>query len=544
MKESKDGEKNKKFTSAIKNKMFKGYEKVRNKMHTNFCLDDNIFQTFSYDKVVSNLSPNKLKNEYSNTYERINQNSKEFQYNFDNFNNINIKNFSKTKKDDYNNILNKLFFTTSHIIKNQKYLRNKKQKVIHTNYDIIEHANKLDEKNKIINKLFPDINEINKFSNLPFFSLIKVRNPYKMKANMNNKREINKKFPQEEFLYKISHNNNDDEEKINNNFIKNKGIKKGRTTKYFHGVNKFCINNKVSETNYYLDDDINKQKKLKLQLDIANLTKGGEKIPQISNKEKHIKVLQNNINNIKLIPNQLVNDLEDGVFKFIDEEFDNIYNKEEADKTDKKNEEYKINLPASLNSDAADNNNNKSTNTNIINLSNNFQFNNINNYKLMKVNNNQKSTKYNSYNNNSVNYTSSGFKKPQQYPINFYSTQQLKKKEHFNKTCKNTFDERNRNKKKGYNSERNTKKQLFDENQENLKELQRKKITTNGTAYKKECKIRDIILGNKLKCEFSPVDIKRILNGLKPWVDIKLDEEINVDIGNINDNKIDVNKLK
>ena len=34
------------------------------------------------------------------------------------------------------------------------------------------------------------------------------------------------------------------------------------------------------------------------------------------------------------------------------------------------------------------------------------------------------------------------FKRPNKYPINFYTTQQLKKKEHFPTNHKNTFDER------------------------------------------------------------------------------------------------------
>jgi hypothetical protein len=540
MKEIKDEEKNKKFTSTIKNKMFKGYEKVRNKMQNNFSLENDVFQTFSYNKDLLNLSPY-LKKMYSNTNEKNKQKSNNFQYTLDDLTNLNIKHLSKTKKDDYNNILNKLFFTTSHIIKNQKLMNNKKLNIINTNSNIIEDDNNLKEKKIILSKLFPDINEMKKYSNLPFFSLIKVKNPYKMKVNLNSKKEINKKFPQEDFLFKISHNNDADEEKINNNFIKNKGIKKGRTAKYFHGVNNFCINNKVSETNFILDDEIKKEK-VKLELDIANMNKGGEKIPQISSKEKRIKLLQKNIKHIKSIPNQIMNDLEDGVFKFIDEEFDNINLSKDKDNSNKKSQEYNINLPTSLSAEADGGSNNRIGHTNIINLNNNFQFDNslFKNKKLLHtLNYYQKLAKNNSYNNN---FTSSGFKRPHKYPINFYSTQQLKQKEHFNKAYKNTFDERNKKKRKGNNSERNSKKLLFDENHNYIKDLQRKLINNNGTAYKRECKIRDMILGNKLKCEFSPVDVKRILNGLKPWVDIKLDEEIDYHFDDIN--KIKEHNLK
>ena len=143
--------------------------------------------------------------------------------NLEKMNNISIQHLSKIKKDDYNNILNKLFFTTTNIF-NQKLFKYKRPKInLENNNNITVTSYDIKEKKELLNKLFPDITEINQYSNLPFFSLIKVRSPYKMKLNLNSKKEIKKKFPQEEFLYKISHNNNE-EEKINYNFIKKKGI--------------------------------------------------------------------------------------------------------------------------------------------------------------------------------------------------------------------------------------------------------------------------------------------------------------------------------
>ena len=536
MEKSKDEEKNKKFTSTIKNKMFKGYEKIRNKMNMNFDLNDK-FQRFSYDnEKISNFSPSNTSKYFNDSNSKLNQKDIYLNTNVNNMNNLRIRNLSEVKKVDYNNTLNNLFFSTSNIIKNQKYIKGKKTNMIINNFNSNNSPNNIKEKIKILDKLFPDIGEINKYSNLPFFSLIKVRNPYKMKLHSNNKKEVLKQFPQEKFLYKISHSNNE-EEKINNNFIKNKGIKKGRTTKYFHGISKFCINNKISETNFIKEEDL-KKKNFKLQLDIENLKKG-EKIPQISNKEKHIKILQNNLNNIKSIPDQIVNDLEDGVFKFIDEEFDKANNEALNQSNSKKNEEYKINLPPSLeNNVPKKKDESSSTNRNIIDLTNQFKVNKSNSSKkfLITLNDNQNNSKNISDYNKSTFFNSSGFKKPHQYPINFYSTQQIKIKEHFNKTHKNTFEERNKKIKKGSNSERNTRKQLSGEMIDNINELQRKKIINNKYAFNKDCKIRDIIIGNKLKCEFTPVDIKRILNGLKPWADIKLDDEV-INI-NIDNNKI------
>ena len=516
---SKKEEKNKKFTTTIKNKMFKGYEKVRNKFHNNNNLDINDnFQRFSYDSEnYSNYFLNDLdkKNSYSN--EKLKMKDKFIQKNnFNNLNNINIQHLSKIKKDDYNNILNKLFFTTSNII-NKKY-KKPSLNIKNFDYNIKESTNDIKEKNKILNKLFPDIDEINKYSNLPFFSLIKVRSPYKLKLNSNNKKEIKKKFPQEEFLYKISHNFNDEDEKMNNNFIKNKGMKKGRTNNYFHGINKFCINNKISETNFIKEEDINKKKE-KLELDIANLTKGGEKTPQLSTKEKHIKILENNLKNLKFIPNQIINDLEDDVFKFIDEEFDNINNTTENSKNNIKKENKTLHSI-----------NNKENGSNIINLNTQFKFNKtstINNKYFQTTSNDFQNNKNKSYYNNSNNFNTTGFKKPQQYPINFYSTQQIKIKEHFNDTYKNTFDERMKKMKKGNKSERTSKKRIDGKIIENINinDLHKKKKKTNECAFKRECKMRDILIGNKLKCEFNHEDIKRILNGLTPYADIKIDEK-------------------
>ena len=537
----KDEEKRRKFASTIKNKMFKGYEKFRNKNYNNFDIN-NKFRRFSHD---NEKDPKyNIEKEYIILNDNIKIEDKILKNKFNSMNNITISGLSKTKKEDYNNTLNKLFFTTSNIIKNQKGIKFKKPNIMISNFNSNNNPNNIKEKKKILNKLFPDIDEINKYSNLPFFSLIKIRNPYKMKLHSNNKKDIKKKFPQEEFLYKISHSNNE-EEKTNYNFIKNKGIKKGRTTKYFHGISNFCINNKISDTNFMKEEDFNK-KNFKLQLDIENLNKG-EKIPQISTREKHIKILANNLNNIKSIPNQIMNDLEDGVFKFIDEEFDKSNNEDLNKSNSKKNEEYKINLPPALeNISPQKKDQSIGTNRNIIDLTNQFKFNNstVSKKFLLTTNDNKSNSKNLSYYNNSTFFNSSGFKKPQQYPINFYSTQQIKIKEHFNKTHKNTFEERNKKIKKGYNSERNTRKKLSDEMIGNINELQKRTKLNNKFAFKKECRMRDIIIGNKLKCEFSPIDIKRILNGLKPWSDIKLDEERDFNFDNDKNYEIHGNNIK
>ena len=217
----------------------------------------------------------------------------------------------------------------------------------------------------------------------------------------------------------------------------------------------------------------------------------------------------------------------------------------------KKISEYKKKLSSTPRPDDIINNKSTSTNNinNIINLINQFKINNLKDSDKLLI-----TTQYFSQNRSKIkrindnidnsNYSSTGFKKPLKYPINFYSTQQIKKKERFSNTHKNTFEERAKRIQKEYQeNEKNKIKQqsqlVFDANS-----LQkRRKVMTNGYAYKKETKIRDIIIGHKLKCEFSPIDIKRVLNGLKPWVDIKLDEERNA-AGNSGDKKVNENKAE
>ena len=81
--------------------------------------------------------------------------------------------------------------------------------------------------------------------------------------------------------------------------------------------------------------------------------------------------------------------------------------------------------------------------------------------------------------------------------------------------------------KKEYDSEREgkNKKEIVLGSVNDL--VKKNKKMTNVKSFERDCKIRDIIIGHKLRCEFSPVDIKKILNGLRPFADVKLDEENN-----------------
>ena len=69
-----------------------------------------------------------------------------------------------------------------------------------------------------------------------------------------------------------------------------------------------------------------------------------------------------------------------------------------------------------------------------------------------------------------------------------------------------------------------------------------KKIT-NKIVYQHESKMRDILISNKLKFEFSKDDIKRILNGQKPWKDFDFNKNDN-DNENEQSKRQNNNKIK
>ena len=64
------------------------------------------------------------------------------------------------------------------------------------------------------------------------------------------------------------------------------------------------------------------------------------------------------------------------------------------------------------------------------------------------------------------------------------------------------------------------KKYVMDEYEKQLfKKLISKSKISLKEGYLRNCRINDIILVSKLKCEFSPKDVKRVVNGIKPWND-------------------------
>jgi hypothetical protein len=221
---------------------------------------------------------------------------------------------------------------------------------------------------------------------------------------------------------------------------------------------------------------------LKLELDINNLSNEDEK--RISHKEKYFLLLKNKLKDLK--NGYIFKNLKEDILNFNEENDKMVNNSFNLDEKNKITEIKGNNI--SLESFKRKNNyNNKSSQIN------------INNYFSLKNEN-------------------SNLKKPLKYPINFYSNKQLEiKKKRYEKTHREGWKEFKR---KINLKNRNYKNVLSLCILEPNINLTKKKIMTNKIAYLIESKKRDILISNKLKCEFDDDDIKRIINGKKPFKDL------------------------
>ena len=387
--------------------------------------------------LYENNEPMPFELEYQKSYRKVflNKLKNEDIFKFD------IKNLSKKKELIKDELKNKIFLTSN---KKNRYKECYKNKC------------------NLLNKIFPD-NELIKYNNVPFLYLLK-----KDKNNSDNR------ILKEDFLYKISHGDRFFTINNNNNFIKNKSMKKGLTMNYFNNKKQNLLRNEFSLP------------ELRLELDINNLSNIDEK--RISHKEKYFLLLKNKLKDLK----------NGNIFKNLKEDILNF--NEENDKM----------------------------------INNSLNLEKINNIKEMKGNNisvdsfkrknnyDNKSSKIYINNYFSLNNENNSLKKPLKYPINFYSNKQLEmKKKRYEKTHREGWKEFKR------------KINLKNRNHKNILSLcilepninlTKKKIMTNKIAYLIESKKRDILISNKLKCEFDDEDIKRIINGKKPFKDLFLIE--------------------
>lgn len=390
---------------------------------------------------------------------------------------LDIKNLSNEKKAYFKN-----FITNNSNYKNKSLKSSKK---IYKNFfKKCKSKEDLKETETLLKKIFPDNKELNKYSSLPFFFLTKKQ------INFSDDEKKNKKLLKEDFIYKISHGNRFFINKDNNNFIKNKSIKKG-----------LSIN--------YLKNNTNKKEssipKLKLELNINNFKKQkqNEKIGYLSSKEKYFSFVKNKLSDLK--NGNFLKQLEADIINF--------------------NEDNEI-----LIDNHKDKNNFKAEYENLINKSITNKKKNIKKVKscIDKLFYTINYFNYDNYNNN--NYI---IKKPFKYPINFYSSKQLEiKKKRYEKIHKEGWREFKRKiniRNLGYNSNKNIKNPMLLCVLEPSRNLQKKKIMTNKTIFLNDCRLRDLQISKKLKFEYSKEDMKRILNGQKPWNEIELNNKITAD---------------
>ena len=460
-------EENKIMTSNIKARMFRGYNQIiKNKKkerkleklkNLELNLNDLIFVLRSKTKSNKEYFPFEIDYDYSyrNKYSNKIDDIKADDLKIENLS----KNYNKRKLKSKN-----MFLTQT---KNKTECTN-------TELDAIE----LENKKSTFKKLFPDQNEIYKYSELPFFSLTKNPNNYGYVGNtMVKLKKDDDIFSQEDFLYRLSHKRENPEKYNLNNFNKNKEVIKGNVL-----VN---INDR--------DNKNNKDKKnIKLTMDIENMN--NNKTTYLDSKEKRYKILEKEIEPLKNVIS-LFKDFATEI-----EKEDNIdIEKTKSEKT----------TPI----DNSKNNSNIIKKESSVNITNNE-----NNIELIA---------------SRTAYSPHIFKKPKLYPINHYALNQViikeKRYERMHKMGLEDFQRKINLKNEKENVIKNIykKKYIMDEyEKEYFKRLFTKEKISVRDAYLRKCRINDIILVSKLKCEFSPRDVKRVLNGIKPWNDCqKLDQK-------------------
>ena len=460
-------EENKIMTSNIKARMFRGYNQIiKNKKkerkleklkNLELNLNDLIFVLRSKTKSNKEYLPFEIDYDYSyrNKYSNKIDDIKADDLKIENLS----KNYNKRKLKSKN-----MFLTQT------------KNKTEYTNTDL--DAIELENKKSTFKKLFPDQNEIYKYSELPFFSLTKNPNNFGYVGNtMVKLKKDDDIFSQEDFLYRLSHKRENPEKYNLNNFNKNKEVIKGNVL-----VN---INDR--------DNKNNKDKKnIKLTMDIENMN--NNKTAYLDSKEKRYKILEKEIEPLKNVIS-LFKDFATEI-----EKEDNIdIEKTKSEKT----------TPI----DNSKNNSNIIKKESSVNITNNE-----NNIELIA---------------SRTAYSPHIFKKPKLYPINHYALNQViikeKRYERMHKMGLEDFQRKINLKNEKENVIKNIykKKYIMDEyEKEYFKRLFTKEKISVRDAYLRKCRINDIILVSKLKCEFSPRDVKRVLNGIKPWNDCqKLDQK-------------------
>ena len=479
MKLEKDTLKNKQLVSNLNKRMFLGYTNLKN------------LNNKKNNKTFTLYSPKKKYLPFEYEYQSMYKDKYINKYKPPIFldANMSIINFSKSPKH-VESLSNKLLITETLKDNSKSHIK------IESNLSSPQNISK---------KIFSNECEEQLFNQLPFFSLYINNNNIGYNQSKNNNRnnnEINEKILKEDFLYKISH----DSSKFCND---NKDIQKLKTYTSLQFKKRY---KEKKDLGFEYKNKI-KNGKPNLELKIKNVTPENLKVHHLNTKEKHLNFISNKLSVLQSIPNNLMKN------------FNDFLNSIDLEIEKQKEEKEKENIKS-----------NRSSYKSLINENDKNNIHKINVYKVF-------SNRGKTYN----NFIPCRNKKIKKYPPNFYSLQQMmlknKKYETVHQQALNEFYskinlkndyERNLN----YKSNKEIYRPLTLGVIKPPKTLLRNKKMTHKMAYLTESRIRDIILSKTLKCEYDSADIKRILNGKKPWKLHEDDKDIK------NKTKIEFNKRK
>lgn len=471
LKPTKDSLKNKRLIKILNHKIFKGFHKTKklsylskHPIHVNPHLQTPLHLWEEYE-------PYFFEDNYNITYKQRYLSALNGPNLSDNYQ---IKHFSPSPP--------------SHNTKPTKLMKNlfmtatKEKKTVDKSTNTFYH-----KEPSILDRIFPDKNEMKNYSSLEFFSIYK--NPDDNEKSYANKthngifhsrtRNYQNKYKETNFLYKISHHYNNEDKMNNNNNV--------------YPLNQINHNNKgITYNNFFTASPIPKNNhkynnnKVKLQLNLQNSALRKVTSQQLLTSDERDKQFINT--NMKI--------LKDGI--------NNTFSKLEMDffSEDDNNETNYQNNVSYQNSCIANNTINNNTDNKILNKGNN---------KYSKgeikpnITNNNKSIRIATSNDNISTEASQKHR---------YLTREQKHKERFNfiKNMAFSSDE---------NAPKQKKKPII-----SLKGL----INKNQTLYKqvkhtyqahnnKMSKLRDTQISLKLKPHFNQNDINRLLNGKKPFLE-------------------------
>ena len=221
--------KNKKLVDILNHKIFKGFRQIKNSK-TFFIEKPNFVKSYIWDE--NKLEP--FEDNYNLQYKKYHQQKNNI------FNVITSDHFNDKNQNKFNKNIN---FRNKKKISNQNnffhltFTKNNNNNIFN-NY--IE-KNKTERMNILFKEIFPNKNEFNIYNNFPLIFVEKKRKirptTAKKKIITFNENNCDEEFiglTEKQFLYKISHHNQNLKNKQNNlvnlnNFNKNKGVCKGLT---------------------------------------------------------------------------------------------------------------------------------------------------------------------------------------------------------------------------------------------------------------------------------------------------------------------------